>query len=161
VIHGIRAAAVAAVLSCASAVVPAGADQATPGLIVARTRPTLVLLWNTNAAAAAAASSLHGDALVREIVAQAAQIVADRAKAAAPETSEIELDLLYAAPGGTDPRYNVDTLGNIARVGRLSASATEAASAGDGWATAVRGGHPPKALHVTLDQASLAPLRDL
>ncbi len=154
-----RIAAFACVLALGVFPGTAPADDTTPGLIVARTRPVLVLLWNTNAAVTAAPADEHGDALVRDIVAQAAQIVADHAKTAPSEAKTIELDLLYARPGGMDPRYNVDTLASIARVGHLVARLPDALADGAAWPAAIRDGRTPKGLHVTLDDAKLAPLR--
>ncbi len=131
------------------------ADDTQPDVILARTRPDVVLVWKINATLSALAEKhLSSAALGAALTARGEAIMAARAAGAQKPSASVTLKLMYFHDAA-DPRYKIETLAGISPVGSMSASAG-ALQHDAQWRRLLARGKTPSALHVTLDRSALA-----
>jgi len=142
---------IALVVLCALSALlgPAGSSAAqdtTSDLIVARTEPTIVLIWRTNAALdALGARHLTGKALYNAFLAQAEDVLASHVPPSAPAGRIATLRLVYFHDAD-DPRYKIETLAGIDTLGTLSARAGDLRAYRHAWQRSLGAGRTPAAL---------------
>jgi hypothetical protein len=139
-----------ALAGAAVSLAASSASAASTDLIFARAAPDMIVIWRVNAfATSLAARKLSDDAFVGALEAHAETIMATRV-ATDPAAQTIEVRLVYVRDEN-DPRYHVETLGGVDRIGTLEASAGDVKRAGASWERELASGHVPTALHVDID----------
>lgn len=127
----------------------------TAGVIVARVRPQLVLVWRANAAVTRfAGERLAGDALDAALVADAERVMSRHLDRAERDTHTIVVKLVYVRDAD-DPRYKIETLAGIAALGSVSADVGALRAHGRAWAASLAAGTIPAALQVDFDRDAI------
>ncbi len=141
---------IVALVGVAVSFAASSASAASTDLIFARAAPDMIVIWRVNAFATSLADrKLSDDAFVDALEAHAESIMATRV-ATEPAARTIEVRLVYVHDEN-DPRYHVETLGGVDRIGTLKASADDVKRAGASWERELASGHVPAALHVEID----------
>ncbi len=130
------------------------ADDTQPDVILARTRPAVVLVWKINATLSDLTEKhLSSAGLGAALTTRGEAIMAARAQGAETPSAPVILKLMYFHDAA-DPRYKIETLAGISPVGSMSASAGALRHDAQ-WRLLLAKGKTPSGLHVTLDRSAL------
>lgn len=139
----------------AATALPAAALATPDDVILAKSAPDVVVIWRINAFVREIAPRKLSDAgFSRALIAHGAAILAmEVAKEPAARTASLRLVYFHEE---NDPRYKIETLGGVDRVGAISADAATLARHAARWRQRLNRGDVPKEFHVELDRGVLA-----
>lgn len=128
------------------------ADEPKGIVVVARTAPVALLIWDASPAVADLVIAGHsGDDGLRALEAQAVTLLG--ARAARARAANIELRVQYAPNGIVGAAYNASTFANESPLFVVKAASKAAAAHASAWATAVAAGQRPAGLGLQITGA--------
>jgi hypothetical protein len=146
-----------ALFACAGV---AWGDDESQNVILAKVQPDTVLIWKINAAVSELLElGVTGEAFNDALLSRAERIMSDRARGQRGKASRITLQMVYFQDGGADPRYRVETVAGINRIGSLSATMDDVARLGADWIKELATGQTPPQLHIDVNRALLNQLQ--